>query len=188
MIIFLAVSLVAGLGTAWYVLENGNELFVERRGPWVAWSADGRPDADPYTHAHLARSGQLAINATSARYHFAHTDGDGNSLDGDCEYRIVGRGPAGQWWTLSAYDLDGNLMSNPANRYALNQSNVMRDARGAYVINVSSRVQPGNWLPIANVHRFQLLLRVFRPPESESVVEGRGDPSELPEIRKIRCR
>ena len=52
--------------------------------------SEGNPNADPYTKAHLARSGRLPLTSTTARYFLARTDSDGRELTSACEYSIEG--------------------------------------------------------------------------------------------------
>ena len=63
-----AVALVLGIGSAWYMIERGSPLTTVRAGPWKSWLSEGNPNADPYTRAHLARSGRLPLTSTAARY------------------------------------------------------------------------------------------------------------------------
>ena len=88
--IFLT-ALIIGLGSAWYMIEEGSALTTSRIGPWSVWRSAGKPDADPYTIAYMARAGRLPINATTALYFFADSDSDGASLESHCEYVIEGR-------------------------------------------------------------------------------------------------
>ena len=53
-----------GLGSAWYMVEAGSRLTTRSYGPWSTWIAAGRPDADPYTRARVARNGLLPIAST----------------------------------------------------------------------------------------------------------------------------
>ena len=43
-------------------------------------SNEGNPNADPYTQAHVARSGRLPLTSTVARYFVARTDSAGRTL------------------------------------------------------------------------------------------------------------
>ena len=85
-----AVALILGIGSAWYMIERGSMLTTTRIGPWTSWVSEGNPKADPYTRAHLARSGRLPLTSTAARYFMADTDSRGSGLTAGCEYAIFG--------------------------------------------------------------------------------------------------
>jgi hypothetical protein len=48
-IVVVAIVLVGGLGSSWYMVEAGSRLTTLKQGSWVTWTAAARPDADPYT-------------------------------------------------------------------------------------------------------------------------------------------
>src|SRR5690606_24638958 len=58
---FLALAIAVGGGTAsvWYALDTNESFGAERIGPWTAYPAEGRPDADPYSTARRARNAEL---------------------------------------------------------------------------------------------------------------------------------
>src|SRR5690606_40202050 len=62
-----AVALILGIGSAWYMIEHGSLLTTARIGPWKSWLSEGNPNADPYTRAHLARSGRLPLTRSEER-------------------------------------------------------------------------------------------------------------------------
>ena len=78
--LFLGVSLGGGLTTAWYMIEAGSRLSTRTFGPWVTWVAAGRPEADPYTRAHVARNGLLPLSSTAVLTFKAKTDSRGTQL------------------------------------------------------------------------------------------------------------
>ncbi len=80
------VALMLGIGSAWYMIERGSLLTTTKVGPWSGWISEGNPNADPYTKAHVARSGRLPLTSTVARYFVARTDSAGRTLTSACEY------------------------------------------------------------------------------------------------------
>lgn len=186
-LIFVGVGLATGLGSAWYMIEHGTSVTTEQIGPWVVWTAAGRADADPYTRAYIARSGRLPINSASARYYLASTDSDGRKLDADCEYEAVGRGPQAEWWSLAAYDDEGMLMPNAANRYSFNSTAILRDESGAYRIALARQARPGNWLPINSDYKFTLLLRTYQPELVDEEAVASNVAPDLPVLRRLTC-
>ncbi|MBI1385719.1 MAG: DUF1214 domain-containing protein [Rhizobiales bacterium] len=185
--ILVVVALVTGIGSAWYAISAGTPLWVRKIGPWTVWAAAGRVDADPYTRAYIARSGRLPVTSTSALYYFATTDSDGRRLDADCTYQIEGRGPNAEWWSLTAYDLNGQLMRTVAERYSLNGSALLRDHSGNYKIFLAREPVPGNWLPTGGDSRMQLVLRVYRPTYRADERTSSEEAAELPSIRRLKC-
>jgi len=79
-------------------------------GPWTAWPLEGSTDADPYSLAMLARTGEVPLGAGEGLSFTAQEDGAGELLSGKCTYEIKGETPAARLWTLTAYDATGRLM------------------------------------------------------------------------------
>lgn len=185
--VFVAVALLTGLGSAWYMISAGSALTTRHLGPWTTWTTAGHVEADPYTRAHVARSGRLPLTSANARYYFAAADSDGDKLSAHCEYEIIGRGPDAQWWSLAIYDGNGRLMANPANRYAFNSENVMRDTRGFYRIVLAREARPQNWLPVSGDHRVSLMLRTYGIDLVDNRVDAEAEALQLPVIRRLQC-
>ena len=61
------VALMLGIGSAWYMIERGSPLTTTKAGPWDGWITEGNPQADPYTKAHVARSGRLPARSKRAK-------------------------------------------------------------------------------------------------------------------------
>ena len=55
-------------------------------------------------------------------------------------------------------------MANAARRPGFHSREILRNADGSFDITISPEVQPGNWLPIARVDRFKLMLRLYDTP------------------------
>ena len=184
--IFLLLSIVGGLGSAWYMVEVGSPLTTERTGPWKLWTLAGKPEADPYTRANLARSGRLPMTSSTAHYYLASTDSNGRRLLATCEYMIEGTGPSGLWWSLAIYDDLGQIFANPVQRYAYNSSTVLRATNGSYQITLARALRPGNWLPVAGSRPLALVLRVYLP---EASADTNAEPAgaDLPVIKRIAC-
>ena len=185
--VFLVTAIAVGIGSAWYMTEHGSDLTNRRIGPWTVWTTAGRTDADPYTRAYIARSGRLPITSATARYYFAKTDSAGRVLDSSCQYLVRGAGPLSEWWSLAAYDMEGKLMENPAERYAINSAAVLRDNAGRYSIVLSSDSHPGNWLPVSSNYRFQLVLRAYRPDYKTDETVDDQESEQLPEVVRTKC-
>lgn len=185
--LFIGTALILGIGTSWYMIEQGSRISVAQAGPWTHWSNVGLADADPYTRARFARQGSLPLPTDLARTYEARRDEDGQRLHSSCDYVIEGEGFDANWWTLTAFDERGLLIPNAAERYAYNSQTIARAADGSFVITLSRDARPGNWLPTGGAGRLVLAFAVVNA-QSQAV----GLPSvvapALPSIRRLACR
>jgi hypothetical protein len=187
-LIFAGLSLLLGLGSAHYMIDDGFALVVSRAGPWQTWVHAGSLNADPYTRAHIARSGLLPITSASGLTYFASTDSDGRTLHSDCEYEIVARPLAAVWWTIAAFDDDGKLIPNQASRHAFSSQSLTILPDRTQRITVAPEARPGHWLPSGDVGSLTLVMRIIRPLAVEGgEVTARVDSNSLPGIRRIAC-
>jgi hypothetical protein len=182
------VALMFGIGSAWYMIERGSPLTTAKVGPWSGWVAEGNPNADPYTRAHVARSGRLPLTSTVARYFTARTDSSGWALSSSCEYVIEGGPINARWWSLAVYDDTGGLIDNPSGRHSFNSEEMLRHADGSYRVYLSREVRPENWLPSgAEDRNLVLMLRVYSPRESDASGVGLVPGERLPKIERKSC-
>jgi hypothetical protein len=182
--IAFVVAIVVGVGSAWFAVERGTIFGAVSVGGWTAWPQEGTAEADPYTMAMLARTAELPLGAGEGLSFTATRDADGDLLSGRCSYDVVGSTPAARLWTLTAYDADGALMSNVAERSGFHSREVTREANGDFRIRLASSVQPGNWLPIATPERFSLELRMYDTPLTTG---SQLAELTMPAIRKVAC-
>ncbi len=180
----VVVATILGFSTAWIAVEHGRIFGAVTVGPWTAWPSAGGPDADPYSVALLARSGEVPLGAGEGLAFTATTDSDGEPLTGNCGYRVTGLTPPARLWTLTAYDDAGRLMANAARRTGFQSREILRRPDGGIDITVSPDVEPGDWLPIARVERFQLALRLYDTPLT-TATEFVG--IDMPRIDRERC-
>ena len=182
------VALMLGIGSAWYMIERGSPLTTTKVGPWASWITEGNPNADPYTEAHVARSGRLPLSSTVARYFTARTDSAGHTLTSACQYSIVGSPLNARWWSLAVYDENGGLIENPSGRYSFNDEELLRHADGSFRINLSSKARPENWLPSGAVEQpLMLMLRIYSPRETDASGVGLVPGERLPTIERTGC-
>lgn len=185
--VFVTLSTLIGLGTAWHMIEHGNSITTLKAGPWVSWIKAGNQQADPYTRAHFARTGQLPMSSTIARYFEAVTDNRGRALRANCEYKISGNAIEAMWWSIAAYDDDGQIFQNKSGRYSYNSANIFLRDDGAFEIRTAQRARPGNWLPTEGYGRFRLSLRIYRPSQNDSFDTTETAKNQLPEITRVEC-
>ena len=167
------------------MVEIGPGFASVREGPWQAWSRVGRSTADPYTRAHIARSGRLPVMSKSVLYFTTVRDSNGSKIDSECDYLIAGNDPGRGWWSVAAYDGAGNLMANPAERYTFNADNVLRDPNGRFQISLSKFPMPGNWLPVDSDYQVRLIFRLYLNLKDQ---ETRDQTLDLPNITRVACR
>jgi hypothetical protein len=185
--LFLVVSLGGGLGTAWYMIEAGSRLSARTFGPWVTWMAAGRPDADPYTRAHIVWNGLMPLSSTAELTFKAKTDGRGVQLSSACDYAVILEDFDPAWWSIAVYDGYGRLIANSADRYAFNSSTAMRGLDSRIEITLSRDARPGNWLPTGRSNRIVLVLTVQDATWATAVYEG-ASPRAMPQIVRSACR
>lgn len=184
---FAVIAVVGGLGSAWYMVEAGSQLSTLSSGPWVAWTAAGRPEADPYTRAHTVRNALLPIASTLELTYRARTDSRGGKLTSSCDYAIVVASLDNTWWSLAAFDTRGRLINNAAERYAFTSDTVMRESDGRAVVSLGRDARPGNWLPTGGGGRFLLILTLQDAALASAAYEG-GRIAKLPAIERVACR
>lgn len=186
-VMFVMIAVVGGIGSSWYMIERGNGLTTRALGPWTAWIAAGRADADPYTRAHFIRRGMLPVSSALALTFEALVDNDGQRLHSSCEYLIEGDEPLARFWSLSVFDEQGRLIPNPAERYSYNSATLLRSPGGRFGIALARSARSGNWLPTAGAGRISLVLTVDEQREAAdpSGAQGSWRP---PAIRRLACR
>jgi hypothetical protein len=182
--IAIAIAIVIGVSSAWIAVERGRLFGAVTVGDWVAWPQEGSTEADPYSLAMLARTGELPLGSGEGLSFTADRDTDGAALTGACSYEIAGETPAARMWTLTAYDSAGRLMVNVARRPGFHSREIVRNTDGTFVIVVSTAVAAGNWLPIAPVNAFSLVLRLYDTPLTTGSQIGN---LVMPDIHRVAC-
>ncbi|MCE9522844.1 MAG: DUF1214 domain-containing protein [Alphaproteobacteria bacterium] len=177
------MAIVIGLASAYYAVMSLSSEHAISNGPWSTSLATGGSDADMYTRDYIALTGLLALNKDETIYFFADKDTSGAPLDGRCSYRVEGRDPDARWWSITLYGTDNFLIPNPANRYSVSKTNVVRNAEGAWVVRLSTTQEPTNWIATAPAG-FQVTLRLYNPGDT---VKNDPATAELPSIVKEAC-
>jgi hypothetical protein len=181
-----SVGLAAGLAASAYALSGLSPFDRVRLGPWKLEARAGSIDADPYTLARLARSGEIPLAIGEGLQLIARVDDDGRPLDSRCTYSVGPRVPAARYWTLSVVDREGWPIENPAGRYGFRSSELLRAGDGSFLITVAAGVQPGNWLPVGRQGRFALALRLYDTPLGATA--GAIDKATAPRVTRVGCR
>ena len=181
----LVVAAVVGLGATYLALTRGAAFGPSTIGSWTAWPKTGTVDVDPYAQASIARVGRLPTALGDGVDFTAAADDNGRPLDGRCDVVLAGVTPAARFWTLTLYNLDGELVANSIKRYGFTSQEIVRHADGSFEIAVAPRANPGNWLPTGGVERYILLLRLYDTAVGVSTKAGREVP--MPSVTVRSC-
>ncbi|MCB1472184.1 MAG: DUF1214 domain-containing protein [Rhodobiaceae bacterium] len=186
LIVVSLLALALGLWSAFHAVDRGIGFEAIKRGSWVAWAQAGLPDADPYTEATFARSGELPLVGGQSIAFSAASDDDGNALSGNCSYRIFGKAPPAQWWTLVVFDAKTRVtIDNPSHRPGFSSSEVIYRADGTFEVALSGEPQPGNWIPLPQATDLRIFLRFYDTPVA---LGDDFEGAELPRIVRGACR
>ncbi len=185
--VFISIALVGGIGSAWVMIHSGSRLTTTTQGVWVSWPTAGRPDTDPYTRAHSVRLGLLPFNASLALTYHARTDEEAGRIHSSCDYRVTLDGLDAAWWSLAVFDDAGNVIRNPAQRYAFNVATIARDTDGKAEVILARDARPGNWLPTAGAGNITLALMVQDPRWTQQSIDVQQRTKILPVVRKVGC-
>ncbi len=179
------VALVVGIGSAYLAVDRGRLFGEVQLGEWTAYPTAGTPDADPYSAATTARTGQVPLGSGEGLAFFADRDNAGDRLTAACDYRLSGQTPPARMWTLTAINTKGALLNTDAGRVALDSREILRKPNGDFNIEVSTKARPGNWLPVAGSEPITLVLRLYDTP----LTTGAGlQEISMPRVLKEQCR
>ena len=181
----LVVAAIVGLGATYLALTRDAAFSPLTIGSWTAWPKTGTVYADPYAQASIARVGRLPTALGDGVAFTASADDNGRPLDGRCDVVLAGVTPAARCWTLTLYNVDGELVPNSIKRYGFTSEEIVRQADGSFEIVVAPRANPGNWLPTGGVERYILLLRLYDTAVGVSTKAGREVP--MPSVNVRSC-
>ncbi|HSD05769.1 DUF1214 domain-containing protein [Flavobacterium sp.] len=184
----LALVILAGIlgsGIGFYNIKSGKNSSQRTIGSWQTVDKDKDLNtADLLTVAQVAVYGTYALTKKEVIYLSASTDSDGNAIDTKSDYVISGKKLDAKYWSITAYDENGFLIKNPINKYGYNQENVKYEADStSYKINLSASEKAENWLPITNVKKASLVIRLYLPSEE---LRNNLTAETLPVIKKIK--
>jgi len=185
-VVVAAISLVLGLLVSRYVLAHASPFDRVRLGAWRLEAHAGSMEADPFTRARVARTGEIPLAVGEGLQWIARTDDAGRPLNAGCTYAVGPKAPEARYWTISVVTPDGFPIVNPAGRYGFRSSELLRSSNGDFTIIVSATPQPGNWLPVDPPGGFKLALRLYDAPLGAT--PAAMDPTSAPRVDKISCR
>lgn len=184
LLIVLVTGAASGLGLTWLLSAQESAFAALRIGAWQAWLRSGTAEADPYTRAAFARSGELPVGLGEGLAFRATHDDAGRPLDGRCVTRIRGRALAARYWTLTLYDERGRLIENASNRYGFTSAEIVFETGGEIDLRLAPRALSGNWVPTGDVPSFSAVFRFYDTPTG---VTARSETAEMPKIEQERC-
>ena len=182
-LVLLAVVLGSGIGV--YNITSGKSDSQRTIGNWQTVDKDkDLSTTDLLTIAQVAVFGPYALTKKEVIYLSTSTDSDGNALDPKSDYVINGKKLDAKYWSITAYDQNGFLIKNPINKYSYNLEDVKYESDStSYKINLSGSEKKENWLPINNVEKTTLIIRLYLP--SEKLRENLTVET-LPTIQKVK--
>ncbi len=163
------------------VAERSRQLGTQQNG-WTTSYVGANFGNDYLLRAAVAKD-QIGVSiAREAIYPIGREDSEGRLLDGHHRYRIVMRRvdlpPVDAFWSITLYDDQGKMISNPIDRYSIGDRTAQLVANDAGDIAIAlQHDQPTdsglNWLP-APCAPFYLMMRLYNP--REEILQGRWQP------------
>ncbi|MEM7463566.1 MAG: DUF1214 domain-containing protein [Pseudomonadota bacterium] len=185
--IFLATCGIAlGGVSAWYSIRHVHGFAAIDIGVWTAYPFAAADEIDPYTVARSVAEGTVPLGVSEGLAFETQTDDNGNVLSTDCDYDLEGTTPPSRLWTLVAYDEQGYpLKAAPGGSSSKYSGSVIRYPDGSFLISISARPKPGNWLSLVSGQTFRLVLRLY-----DTSITSNTDllVPEMPAIRRLECR
>ena len=135
-------------------------------------------------------AGFVVNDPIEATYLNVSVDGEGKPLSGKNRYIIRfekgGQPKVNAFWSVTMYNLQYNLVTNPINRYSLGDRSGMKADKGGGVTMYIQKDSPGpdkesNWLP-APEGNFFLVLRTYLP--AKDIVNQTWPPPPLTRLDK----
>jgi hypothetical protein len=157
----IIISLALGLGTAWLAAQAAAPVDSMQLGAWTTWPNAGTSESDPYSRARLARHGELPLGAGEGLVLYATRDENGRALRGNCVYFVEGQTPPARLWTLGLESAAGNPLPGSANVTAIGSDAIVRRNDGSFLVVVSPRPYPGNWLTSDGTGPIRIVVRLY---------------------------
>jgi hypothetical protein len=181
----MTAGLLAGVGSAFWILSNGQLLGSFEQDYWFGNDRAGSVAADPYTRGIIANIGLLALNKSETIYFHRYRDEKGRQLRESCTYELRGAVIPARWWSITVYASDSFLPVNGHHAYSVDATRVVSTTDGAWATKLSSeRGGDANWISTKSAGSFSLGLRMYNPE-----VLARNDSSSIPfpTIKTLSC-
>jgi len=161
LLIGIASAAALGLWSAWLAVRSPAPVDTIELGAWQAWPNAGTAEADPYSRARLARTGEIPLGSGEGLVLLALTDDSGAPLTTSCEYRVVGQTPPARLWTVAVEDPDGHVIEGDNGAAALGSDTLLRAPDGSFQIVLSPTPQTGNWISTKDAKHFRVAVRLY---------------------------
>jgi hypothetical protein len=182
---FVVIAVLIGLLTTFIMLTQNTGFDVIQIGPWIASPMSGTIDADPYTKAAMARSGQIPLGIAEGMSFIAKTDSAGHALNAACSYYLREPEPPARVWTLTLLDKNGMPFQSADDHSSFTSQDIVRSSDGRFVINMARSARPSNWMQLPPNGRFILMLRLY--DSSVSLSSGSLHASDMPRVELEKC-
>lgn len=184
LLIASAASLALGLWSAWLAVRSPAPVDTIKLGVWQAWPNAGTADADPYSRARVARTGEIPLGSGEGLMLLALTDDSGDPLVKACDYTITGQTPPARLWTVALEDPDGHVVGERGEVAALGSDTLLREVDGSFAIVLSAKPQGGNWISTELAERFRVVVRLY---DTTARTGTELTTLEMPEITRGGC-
>lgn len=183
--IVLLIGLLLGGLSAQFALQRTFGIGAINAGVWSAWPFVGGSEVDPYTAARSTVDGAIPLGAAEGLAFETLQDDGGQILKRECSYVLYGSTPASRFWTLTAYELSGDVIEDEKGKAsAILSRHLVRGADSKFTITVGDKPSSGNWLKLDGNGDFKFVLRLYDTPITSSA--GLSDP-ELPQLQRLEC-
>jgi hypothetical protein len=181
----IVVGLGVGVGSALWVLGNGELLGDFEKDHWFGNDQAGSVAADPYTRGIVASIGLLALNKSETIYFHRYKDESGRQLNDGCVYELRGASLPTRWWSITVYAADDFLPVNDDRSFSVDASQVVAGDDGTWTTRLAvDRAEAPNWISTEAAGEYSLALRMYNPDGS-----ALADPGSIPfpTIATISC-
>jgi len=163
----VVAGLVIGIGSALWVLSNGQLLGSFEKDYWFGNDRAGSSAADPYTRGIVAAIGLLALNKSETIYFHRYKDESGRQLREGCVYEMRGSALPTRWWSITVYAADHFLPMNGQRAFSVDASQIAAGADGAWTVRIApERADAANWISNKAAGEFSLALRMYNPNDA----------------------
>ena len=195
----MMVAIIIGYFTAVWAISATRPPSNDIYGPWKLQTLGGKTLETPYSEARLAREGPFVLPPEEIAVFVAKTDGDDRRLRGECDYRISGVPLDSRWWTLTAYQPNGQVLAIPGTNHTLTREDLIPVSGDSMisdgiivepltqtelVIHVTHKTRYDRWLAVKEHENFQLVLRLFGA--GADLLSGEDDDA-MPKIVLEEC-
>ena len=183
-LLLLVVAIIAGGGIAIYKIRSWKNSSNISIGSWQTIGKGNDVNSDDLLSiAQIAVYATFPLKKSEVIYLTATTDSEGNTLDDQHDYVVTGKKFDARYWSITAYDQDGFLIKNTAQKYSYNGENVQYDADNtSYKISLSATTKSVNWLSTAGTKKVLLAIRLYQPSEQ---LRSSLNPDAVPVIKRV---